>query len=92
MTTKQHPLKIENWGTNTYIVGSKGHHNIDEFMAKVREFGYDWPLGKPTHEWLKAVPNNTEGGVIYAVCMQSTRGAFPATVAREAYGKEQYRR
>lgn len=91
MVMNKYPLSVENWGGDDYIVGSKGHHCPDEFMIQVRKAGYDWPLGHPKHEWLKAVPNNREGGVTYAVSSQATRGAFPATIAREAYGDEEYR-
>lgn len=91
MANQAHPLMVENWGGDVYIVGSKGHHDPDEFMRQVHEDGFDWPLGKPQHEWLKAVPNNSDGGTTYAVCAESTRGAFPATVAREAYGEDAYK-
>lgn len=85
-----YPLKPESWGEDDYIVGSKGHHDIHEFMVAVREEFDDWSLAEPCHEWLKAVPCSKTGGVTYARATPDTRGAFPATVAYEAYGDEQY--
>lgn len=86
---KKYPLEIENWGEDTYIVGSRGHHDKEQFMLAVRSAGYDWPMGNPTHEWLKAVPNSA--GTVFAQATPETRGAFPATVSYEAYGDELYR-
>ena len=44
---KAYPLEIENVGGDVYVLLSRGHHDIHEFMSKVREEGYDWPLGFP---------------------------------------------
>ncbi len=88
---KQYPLEIKNTGEHSYQVMSKGHHNPHEFMLAVRAAGYDWPLGNPEHVYLKAVPNAHEGGLYYhRLNKPNKRGAFPATVASEAYGDEQY--
>lgn len=87
---KNYPLSINNVGDNTYMLLSKGHHDIHEFMKAVRKQGYDWPLGMPEHVWLKAVPNNANGGHSYFHCKQDTTGSFPATFVSEAYGEDQY--
>ncbi len=88
---KQYPLEVENVGGDTYIVMSKGHHDVHEFMQKVREDGYSWPLCMPEHVWIKATPDQTgESTCIYNVVKEGTRGAFPATYSWEAYGDELY--
>lgn len=88
---KTYPLEIQNVGNDTYIVMSQGHHDAHEFMAKVREDGYDWPLGFPKHLWAKATPCRCgEHTCHYAFVQQGTRGAFPATYAHEAYGEDSY--
>ncbi|KVD52493.1 hypothetical protein WM11_25760 [Burkholderia ubonensis] len=46
---KTYPLDIQNVGDDTYIVMSKGHHDVHEFMRQVRADGFDWPLGMPKH-------------------------------------------
>ena len=88
---KDYPLIIENWGDDVYAVGSKGHHDPDLFMQKVKDEEYDWPLGVPQHIFFKAVPDSTgERRTSYIVSTEKTRGAFPATLSVEAYGDEQY--
>ena len=87
----QYPLKIQNVGGDTYILISKGHHDINEFMRLAREKGYDWPLGTPQHVWLKATPDRFGDSVcLYSLVNEGCRGAFPATYACEAYGEEMY--
>ena len=81
---KEYPLELNNWGEDDYIVGCKGHHAIIEFeqaIASESQF-QGWPLGKPVHEWLKAVPH-AERGTLYVNVNKDTKGAFPATVAYE---------
>lgn len=85
---KTYPLEIENAGDDTYIVMSRGHHDPHEFMREVREEGYDWPLGMPSHRWVKQTP--ARDGFSYHFVKEGTRGAFPATYAHEAYGDERY--
>ncbi|WP_199438561.1 hypothetical protein [Vibrio owensii] len=87
---EKYPLKIENVGDNTYMLMSRGHHCIHEFMKQSRKDGYDWPLGTPTHVWFKTVPNNATGGSTYHDVEEGTKGAFPATFCVEAYGDDQY--
>ncbi|AYV24959.1 hypothetical protein L1D61_27365 [Vibrio mediterranei] len=88
--TKRYPLIIENVGDDTFMLLSRGHHNIHEFMKTIRLQGFDWSLGVPLHVWLKAVPNRETGGSTYHHCDPETLGAFPATFVSEASGREQY--
>ncbi len=86
-----YPLEIDNVGDDTYVVMSKGHHDPHEFMRAVRAEGYDWPLGMPTHHWVKIVPTRLDDyNFLYAFVEQGVKGAFPATYAHEAYGKDTY--
>lgn len=87
----RYPLRIENVGEDTYIVMSRGHHDPHEFMRAVRE-QYGWPLGFPTHEWMRAIPAPKNSGFrcLYVAAQPGARGAFPATYAREAYNEDAY--
>lgn len=88
---KRYPLCVENVGEDTYILMSKGHHDVHEFMRAVRA-DYSWPLGMPTHEWMRAIPAPKDSGYrcLYVEAKPYSRGAFPATYAREAYGEDRY--
>lgn len=87
----KYPLEIESVGSETYIVMSRGHHDLDAFMAAVREEGYDWPLGKPEHRWVKSVPDKTGKYTSrYVLVEQGTKGAWPATYSWEASGEYLY--
>ncbi|ARL04472.1 hypothetical protein BOC44_20875 (plasmid) [Burkholderia pseudomallei] len=91
MVANSYPLEIENIenvGDDDYIVMARGHHDPHEFMKKVREAGYDWPLGFPSHHWIKSTP--ARDGVRYHMVPAGTRGAFPATYAHEAYREKSY--
>lgn len=91
MSKKAYPLDIENVGSDTYTVMSRGHHDIHEFMRAVRHEGYDWPLGVPESRWAKVVPDSTgECEYLYTFVNEGTRGAFPVTYSWEAYGQETY--
>lgn len=87
----RYPLRVENVGEDTYILMSKGHHDVHEFMRAVRA-DYSWPLGMPTHEWMRAIPAPKDSGYrcLYVEAKPHSRGAFPATYAREAYGEDRY--
>lgn len=87
---KIYPLDPHSVGEDCYIVMSKGHHEAHEFMRAVRRNGYDWQLGWPTQDWYRAVPCNVEGGCKYVEAAPGSRGAFPVTVAVEAYGEDVY--
>lgn len=86
-----YPLEVENVGEDTYILMSKGHHDVHEFMRAVRA-DYQWPLGMPTHEWMRAIPAPKNSGYrcLYVEATPHARGAFPATYVREAYNEDRY--
>lgn len=83
---KEYSLELENWGEDVYIVGTKGHHDLNDFKAAVLACdGYNsWPLGEPVHDWYKAVPNS-DGGSTYVAGAQGKKGAFPVTVCFEDF-------
>lgn len=91
-SVRRYPLSVENVGEDTYILMSRGHHDVHEFMRAVRADGYTWPLGMPTHEWMRAIPAPNGSGFrcLYVEAKPGARGAFPATYAREAYGEDRY--
>lgn len=91
---KTYPLDPRSVGDDTYIVMSKGHHDPDAFMAAVRAAGYDWPLGKPAHKWVRLSPcgpNCGEHRCHYSLHDERQPGRFPATYAWEAYGDDAYK-
>lgn len=68
-----------------------GHHNVHEFMRKVREEGYSWPLGMPQHVWCRTVPTRDPGySCKYVICDGPGRGAYPATYVQEAWNDDSY--
>lgn len=91
MAGAHYPLSVENVGEDTYILMSKGHHDVHEFMRAVRA-DYQWPLGMPTHEWMRAIPAPKNSGYrcLYVEAKPGARGAFPATYVREAYNEDRY--
>lgn len=88
---RRYPLSVENVGEDTYILMSKGHHDVHEFMRAVRA-DYSWPLGMPTHEWMRAIPAPAGSGYrcLYVEAKPHARGAFPATYVSEAWGEDSY--
>lgn len=91
MGKKTYPLDVENVGSDTYIVMSRGHHDIHEFMRAVRIEGYDWHLGIPQHRWAKVVPDTTGAcDYRYVFVKEGTRGSFPVTYSWEAYSQDTY--
>lgn len=85
---KTYPLEVESVGSDTYIVMSRGHHDLELFMAKVMEEYRGWFLGGPAHMWCKTTP--VDGGWRYNFVKEGTRGAWPATYCWE-FG-EDYKR
>lgn len=89
--TNVYPLEIMNVGDDDYILMSKGHHDVHEFMKQVRADGYDWPLGMPEHLWMRTVPSREDGVICrYVRTRKGERGAWPATYVHEAYGEHRY--
>jgi hypothetical protein len=84
MPEEKYPLEVESVGSDTYIVMSRGHHNLDLFMSEaLKDYG-DWNLGGASHVWIKTTP--AKDGWRYNIVDQSTRGAWPATYRWE-YGE-----
>ncbi|MDX7720991.1 hypothetical protein [Aeromonas caviae] len=91
MSKKTYPLSIASVGADEYIVMSRGHHDIHDFMKAVRADGYEYPLGVPEHRWAKVVPDSTgEYSHIFVFVKEGTRGAIPVTYAWEASREERY--
>lgn len=86
-----YPLEVESIGEDDYIVISRGHHDIHEFMRAVRE-RWDWPLGTPEHIWMKTMPapKNSNYSYWYQPVKEGTRGAWPCTYVSEGYGDDRY--
>lgn len=88
---KSYPLDIENIGGDRYALMSRGHHDPHEFMRKVREEGYSWPLGMPRHLHFRVVPDSTgEHTFLYVEAKPGKPGVFPATYVDEAYHDQRY--
>jgi hypothetical protein len=84
MPEEKYPLEVESVGSDTYIVMSRGHHDLDLFMSEVLKDYGDWNLGGASHVWIKTSP--AKDGWRYNIVDQSTRGAWPATYCWE-YGE-----
>lgn len=88
---KAYPLEVESIGEDVYIIISRGHHDIHEFMKTVRREGYDWPLGVPEHIWMKTRPSrDSQYHCFYDPVPEGTRGAWPATYVSEGGGEHSY--
>lgn len=87
-----YPLDPQSIGEDTYIVISRGHHEIHEFMRRVRKDYPSMPLGVPNHIWMKTRPAPKGSGYrcFYDVVQQGTRGAWPATHVSEAFNEDRY--
>ena len=88
---KTYPLEPLSIGEDTYIVISEGHHDVHEFMKAVRD-NWSWPLGMPTHIWMKTTPAPKNSSYVcwYEPVPEGTRGAWPCTCVSEAWGKDSY--
>ena len=98
----KYPLDVKSVGDDVYILMRIGHHDtheflkqlkdnngISEFMKKVKGDGWTWPMGTPTHHWVKSVPSKE--GTRYHFVKEGTQGAWPATYSHEAYGEDMYK-
>lgn len=83
---KDYPLDVVSVGEDTYIVMSRGHHNLDMFMAEAIKYRAGWNLGGPQHVWCKTTPSHGTYDSLYHIVPQGTRGAWPATYCWE-YGE-----
>ncbi len=86
MSKKNYPLDPVSVGEDTYIVMSRGHHDLDEFMAAAVACRPNWRLGGPHKTWIKTTPGRGSYDVLYHHVPEGTRGAFPATYCYE-YGE-----
>lgn len=81
---KHYPLEVQSVGSDTYIAMSKGHHDLEVFMAEAVKECPDWFLGGPQHKWCKTVPDRSgEFAHRYVFVDEGTRGAWPATYCWE---------
>lgn len=88
---KTYPLDIESVGEDTYIVMSRGHHDLELFMAEAVKERPRWCLGGPERVWIKTVPGRGSYASFYHFVPQGTRGAWPATYCYEfGEGYERY--
>ena len=87
---KTYPMYIENIGDDEYQLMSRGHHDVHNFMGKVRADGYNWPLGMPRHTWFRVMPVDGGESSAYIEATAGGRGAFPVTCVTEGYGEEAY--
>ncbi len=91
MPAKQYPLEVQSVGSDTYIAMSKGHHDLEAFMAEAVRECPGWFLGGPQHRWCKTVPDRSgEFAHRYVFVEEGTPGALPATYCWE-FG-EDYKR
>lgn len=84
MPEEKYPLEVESVGSDTYIVMSKGHHDLTEFMTEAVKQYPGWFLGGAEHVWCKTVPS--KGQSWFHFVAPSTRGAWPATYCWEYAG------
>lgn len=85
----RYPLKPESVGEDTYVIISRGHHDIHAFMTEVRKV-WDWPLGVPEHVWMKTMPPRDGYVSWHEPVPPGTRGAWPCTYVQEAYNEDSY--
>lgn len=89
---KNYELIIEACHSNDCkIYRSKGHHNPDEFMKALREWGETGRFTVPEHNYTKTVPAHPSSGFNwhYSFVDSSVRGCYPTTYVWE-YGDVYY--
>lgn len=84
---KSYPLDITSVGEDTYIVMSRGHHDLEQFMVEAVKERPNWKLGGPIHVWCKTTPSNGTYDSLYNFVLEGTRGSWPATYCFE-YGDD----
>ena len=82
---KAYPLDIESVGEDTYIVMSRGHHDLEQFMVEAVKERPRWKLGGPVHVWCKTTPAHGTYDSWFHFVPEGTRGSWPATYCFE-YG------
>ena len=84
MPEEKYPLEVESVGSDTYIVMSKGHHDLTEFMTVAVKQYPSWFLGGAEHVWCKTTLR--PDGSWYHFVEPGTRGAWPANYCWEYAG------
>lgn len=76
---------LKSIGEDTYLVYSRGHHNIEDFTKYVKEEYSHWNnwFDVAYHHYYRKVGN--QYGSQYIPCFYWVRGAFPVTVAQEGW-------
>lgn len=86
--SKQYPLALESWGEDVYILASRGHHPLPEFIEAMRLEYSSWPMGTPEHLYMKRVPDPSGEYICrWFPVDKGCRGAVPVTYSHEDYGK-----
>jgi len=76
---------LENIGEDTYLIFSRGHHDLEAFTKYVKEEYSEWGnfFDVAYHHYYRKVGN--QYGTWYEPCFPFTRGAFKVTVAQEGW-------
>lgn len=83
---KYYPLDVNNWGDDSYMLVSKGHHNIELFKTEcLKEYQNIAEHLKhcecPCEQlWYKAIPSKDCYSSYYVPVWEDARGAIPITV------------
>lgn len=77
--------ELNNIGDDTYLIFSRGHHNLKEFTNYVKEEYSEWGnfFEVAYHHYYRKIGN--QYGTWYEPCFPWTRGAFKVTVAQEGW-------
>jgi len=92
---KKYPLEVQPLDDDGWILVSKGHHEIHEFMRAVAEYnaenGGDEPMGVPQHLWFRTLPRpDHPNRVEWVIAKQGERGAWPGTMSEACSADESY--
>ncbi|MEG2707377.1 MAG: hypothetical protein RR959_08550 [Erysipelotrichaceae bacterium] len=76
---------LENIGEDTYLIFSRGNHNIEDFTKYVKAEYSEWGnfFGVAYWHYYRKVGN--QQGSWYEPCFKWTRGSFPVTIAQEGW-------
>jgi hypothetical protein len=76
---------LKSIGEDTYLVYSRGHHDIEDFTKYVKEEYSEWGdfFSAAYHHYYRKIGN--QYGTWYDPCFSWERGAFPVTVAQEGW-------
>ena len=89
ISNEHYPLELENWGEDTYLVVSLGHHDLEAFTNLVKQEYSEWGdfFESAYHGYYK---QESRAGYDswYTPCCPTTEGAIPATIAQEGWKAE----